>query len=250
MSDKKKIVHVVGNGDQAQLFNRVDRGKNKVITCNMPPFEIPNVAATCMVDFKMMAALTEGHVKLDAYDWVLGTRPRIWMDQRPAFYMKYAPNVKGFYTHVPEYAGNATNFNCGHMAVHYTATKYQPDEIHMYGFDTMFDFNIRSVTDLYLNSDRDASNNFRLINNWRPIWTEIFKEFPDIQFVLHHTHSDLKIKAGSNVTVAVHEPTRTVKGNSSNESLEDTLAALSGQQPPSMNRHQRRAQEAIRRKGK
>ncbi len=76
-----KIVHVLGNGDKSALFNEEQR-EGTILVCNMPPFEIDPklVYATCMVDFKMMMALNEGSIALDQYDWVLGTRPRIWVD--------------------------------------------------------------------------------------------------------------------------------------------------------------------------
>lgn len=201
----KKVIHVIGNGDKAMYYNREKREGMKIV-CNIPPFDVQGVYATCMVDFKMMMALTEGSVDLDRYMWVLGTRPRMWMDdpKRSAFYMKYAPNIKEFYTHVPKYAGNATNFNCGHMAVHYAANRHQADEIHMYGFDTLFDFNMRSVTDLVLSSDRSQTNNYRLLNNWRPVWRDIFREFPDTKFVLHHNHDNLKIPKLDNMEVVVY----------------------------------------------
>ena len=61
-----KVVHVIGNGDKAVYYNEEKRVGTKLL-CNMPPFEIPpnEVYATCMVDFKMMKALTEGSVNLD-----------------------------------------------------------------------------------------------------------------------------------------------------------------------------------------
>lgn len=200
-----KVIHVLGNGDKAVYYQRQKREGMKLL-CNMPPFEMhPNeVYATCMVDFKMMMALTEGSVNLDRYMWILGTRPRAWMYERSAFYLKYAANIKEFYTHVPEYAVNATNFNCGHMAVHYAANKHKADEVHMYGFDTIFDFNMRSVTDLVLSSDRSQVNNYRLLNNWRPIWRDIFREFPNTKFVLHHNHDSLKIPKLDNMEVVVY----------------------------------------------
>lgn len=200
-----KVIHVIGNGDKAIYYQREKRKGTKIL-CNMPPFEIPTneVYGTCMVDFKMMMALTEGSVNLDRYMWILGTRPRIWMYERSTFYLKYAPNIKEFYTHVPDYAGNATNFNCGHMAVHYAANRHKADEIHMYGFDTLFDFNMRSVTDLVLSSDRSNNNNYRLLNNWRPVWREIFREFPETKFVLHHNHDSMKIPKLDNMEVVVY----------------------------------------------
>jgi len=205
--EAKEIIHVIGNGDLAMLYTPA---KGLKIVCNMPAFAIENVYATCMVDYKMMACLHEGNVKLDMYSWVLGTRPRHWMEMKPDFYMRYAHCIKEFYQTVPKYAGNATNFNCGHMAVHYSANKLKGKQIHMYGFDTLFDFNIRSSTDTYLNSDRSNQNNYRLIGNWRPIWPQIFKEFKNTEFILYHNHDDLKIDAPDNVKIQVRD-TKTKK---------------------------------------
>lgn len=199
-------VNILGNGDHAQMFKRGQPGK--LLVCNMPPFAIPTkeVHASCMVDFKMMLALTRGEINLDMYDWILGTRPRIWMEMQPGFYLKYASKIKGFHQYVPSYAGNATNFNCGHMAVDYACRKMKATEVHMYGFDTLFDHNMRSYTDLILSSDRSDQNNFRLLENWRPIWTEMFKEFKGVQFYIYHSHDKLKIPLKSvNVDIVVQD---------------------------------------------
>ena len=66
-----KIVHVLGNGDKADLYEQEERVGTKIL-CNMPPFELDpkEVYATCMVDFKMMMALTAGEINLDRYRWV------------------------------------------------------------------------------------------------------------------------------------------------------------------------------------
>ena len=86
-----------------------------------------------------------------------------------------------------------TNWSCGHMAVHYAARKMKAEEINIYGFDSIFDFNLRSTSDFIINSDRDNMNTNRLASNWRPIFRGIFKEFPNTQFILHHTHDNYKI---------------------------------------------------------
>lgn len=247
-----KIVHVIGNGDKAHYYQREER-KGMKLLCNMPPFEISpkEIYATCMVDFKMMMALTEGSIKLDQYEWVLGTRPRIWMYERSTFYLKYASRVREFYTHVPKYAGNATNFNCGHMAVHYAANKHNADEIHLYGFDSLLDFNMRSVTDLVLASDRGDTNNYRLLNNWRPVWRDIFREFPKTKFVLHHNHDNLKIPKLDNVEVKVYNDKISATQKRKDES---DISDGRGMEVPintaPLNRKQRRAQEAVERKSK
>ena len=134
-----KTAHVIGNGDSASRYNPAPGLK---ITCNLPPFAVENVYTTCMVDFKMMNAIKEGSVIVPG-DWVLGARPKKFMELNPQFNMRYAAQVKEYYTELPAYAENYTNFNCGHMAVHYAANKLKCDEIHMYGFDSIFDFNLR-----------------------------------------------------------------------------------------------------------
>ena len=195
-----RTAHVIGNGDSASRYNP-DKGFK--ITCNLPPFAVENVYASCIVDFKMMNAMKEGSVSVPG-DWVLGARPKKFMELNPQFNLKYANQVKEYYDVLPKYAGNYTNFNCGHMAVHYSANKLKCDEIHMYGFDSIFDFNLRSSSDLYLVSDREANNNLRLSNNWRPIWQEMFKEFPNTKFVLHHKHNQIKFPVGKNVEIVTN----------------------------------------------
>ena len=203
-------VNVLGNGHNAGIFKRGTPGK--LLICNMPPFAIPRneVYATCMVDFKMMKALQEGHIQLDMYDWILGTRPKVWMEKSGTFYMRYSHLIKGFYEYIPKYAAvngdvrmAATNFNCGHMAVHYACNKMKAEEVHIYGFDSIFDMNLESFTDLLLESDRSTPNTVRLANNWRPIWTNMFNEFPNTKFVLHHSHDNIKIEIPENVEISV-----------------------------------------------
>ena len=198
-----KRINVLGNGNHAGLFKRGTEGT--LLICNMPPMELPpsEVFATCMVDYKMMQALWKGQFALDQYDWILGTRPRHWMQMQGSFYMKYASCIKGFYEVVPEYAGNATNFNCGHFAVHYACNKMNADEVHIYGFDSIFEMDLTSWTDTILHSDRETQNTVRLANNWRPIWTHMFNEFPDTKFVLYHSHDNIKIPISDNVEIVV-----------------------------------------------
>jgi hypothetical protein len=180
-----KVAHVIGNGKTASLYQP---SKGLKITCNVPPFAVANVYTTCMVDFKMMKAIEEGSVKVPG-DWVLGFRPKKWMEMKPNFYMKYAPQVKEFYTELPKYAKDYTSFNCGHMATHYTANKLEADEIHMYGFDSVFSFDVTSSCDTFLVSDRSTNNTQRLTALWRPIWEGLFNEFSSKQFILHY-HKD------------------------------------------------------------
>ena len=178
-----RTIHVIGNGLQAQMFDHNAKGAR--VTCNLPPFPIRDVFATCMVDFKMMRAMAEGSVHVPG-DWVLGARPKAWLEHNVQYRMRWISQLKEFYTELPDYVPNYTDFNCGHMAVHFSANRLKADEIHLYGFDSMFGQDLRSCTDFYLNSDRSNGNNFRLSSNWRPVWSNLFVEFPETKFVIHY----------------------------------------------------------------
>ena len=199
----KRIVHIIGNGDHAGYFWNEPRHGMK-LTCNVPPFTPPQVYATIMVDFKMMKAINEGSVTVGG-EWIIGMRPKIYMGNNPSFHLKYSHHIKEFYTVLPKYVSNYTDFNCGHMAVHYAANKVKAEEIHMYGFDSLFDFNLRSTSDLFLNSDRGNNNNNRLANNWRPVWENMFREFPNTKFVLYHKHNAIKCNISSNVHIVTYD---------------------------------------------
>jgi len=197
-----RVVHVIGNGDGAAYYKEKER-KGLKLCCNVPPFEIYDMYATCIVDFKMMNTIHQG-IATPPGEWILGMRPSIYCDKNPEFYVKIAPRIKEFYKKLPKYAANYTDFNCGHMATYYAAEKLKADKIHMWGFDSIFDFNLRSYTDLVINSDRGNMNNNRLSNNWRPLWANMFKDFNKTEFVLHHFHDAIKFKITDNVKIEVH----------------------------------------------
>ena len=52
----KRVVQLVGNGDNASLFFKEPRPGMK-LTCNLPPFNVAGTYASVIVDFKMMKAM-------------------------------------------------------------------------------------------------------------------------------------------------------------------------------------------------
>jgi hypothetical protein len=194
-----RTVHIIGNGDSAALYHEETR-KGLKLTCNLPPFAVEDAYATCMVDFKMMHTINTGVIDVPG-EWILGARPKLYMEKHPIYYTKRAPQIKQFYTKLPKYAANYTDFNCGHMATYFSLEHLKAEVIHMYGFDSIFDFNLRSSTDFYITSDRGNMNNNRLTNNWRPLFNSMFKDFKDTKINLHHFHSLLKFDVPPNVEV-------------------------------------------------
>jgi len=203
-----RVVHIIGNGDQAGLYKKEPR-KGLKLTCNLPPFAIEDAYASCIVDFKMMNAIMKKEIDVPG-EWIVGFRPKLWMQKHPGFFMERSPQIKEFFVDLPKYANNYTDFNCGHMATYYAAKKLKADEINLYGFDSLFDFNLRSCTDFFLPSPRDTQNTQRLANNWRPIWQGMFADFSDTKFVLHHIHDKIKFPVSNNVEARVYESKKKV----------------------------------------
>ena len=197
-----RVAHVIGNGDHSHLYKSRER-KGLKLTCNLPPFPVHDAYATTMVDFKMMRAITKGEIEVPG-QWIIGMRPKMWMEKNPGFYMQRASQVKEFYTVLPPYCPNYTDLSCGHFAAHYAANKLKADTIHLYGFDSCFDFNLRSCSDFFMHSDREKMNTNRLAGNWRPVWTGMFEEFPNTEFVFHHIHDSYKMKVSDNVRTEVY----------------------------------------------
>jgi len=191
-------VNVIGNGKSAMMFDQDNPGLN--IVCNLPPIQMKKVYASVMVDFKMMRAIAEGSVQVP-FMWVLGARPKLFTEQQSGFFIQYAKQIREFHLDLPKYVANYTDFNCGHMATHYGLKKFAPEEMHLYGFNSMFDFDLTSSTDMFLESDRGAVNNTRLTNNWRNIWPQLFSEFPDTLFHLYHKHKNIKFNLPDNVVI-------------------------------------------------
>jgi hypothetical protein len=209
-----KTVHVIGNGDSAVFYNEEPK-KGLKLACNKAPFPIENCYASCIVDFKMMHTINSGVIDVPG-EWILGARPKVYMEKNPNFHMKRSHQIKMFFTKLPKYAANFTDLNCGHMAVYFAALHLKAERIHMYGFDSIFDFNLRSYTDLFINSDRGGMNNNRLTTNWRPLWNNMFKDFSEkggehpVDFIIHHKHNNLKFKVPDNVHIETYGRTEEI----------------------------------------
>lgn len=194
-----KVAHIIGNGPSAGLYKPA---KGLITCCNLPPFAVDNIFVSGIVDFKMFRAMEEGSVTVPG-DWVLGVRPKKFLDNNPLYYMKHAKQIKTVYKVLPEYCANYTDFNCGHMVTHYMANVIDCDELHLYGFDSIFTFSLTSCTDFYLESDRSINNTNRLTTIWSGVWKGIFEEFSDKKFVLHTRSNNKRLVFPENVDVVL-----------------------------------------------
>lgn len=199
-------VNVIGNGPSAMHYWD-NEDQSQVVSCNLPwnPISPEKHWGTVLGDFKVMKKLEEGSLDFNHMKWICGTRPKSFCDNNPSFYMKHAQNIREFYTHVPPYAPNPTAWSAGHLAVHYTCVRLHPSDLHMWGFDSMFSYDLSSSSDLILESDRREVNRFRMNSLWRPIWNNLFDEMSNVNFVIHAKKGvDFQFEVPDNVTLQHH----------------------------------------------
>ena len=198
------IVHILGNGYKYNLWNKYKNKKGEILLCNKPPFDVPEAFATCFVDFKMMIAIHEGRIDISEYKWLLGSRPFQYYQEHPDFAKRWQYQIRDVHTNIPAYAQDRMYFNCGHMAAHYAGQKMKAEEIHMYGFNSLFDFDLKSHTDRVMGSRKVGGVTKMQITMWRPIWEGLFNEFSDTQFILYHDHDQIRLNKPDNVEIKVH----------------------------------------------
>ena len=88
----KRVVHIIGNGDHSFLYQDAPRRGLKLAS-NQIAFQVPEKYATCIFDYKFMNALAKKQVELDG-EWILGFRPKHWLEMNPEHYVKIAHQVK------------------------------------------------------------------------------------------------------------------------------------------------------------
>lgn len=195
-----RVLHILGNGPSAKQYTTYNN-PGLTIGCNAPPPFVKNLWATCIGDYKMIAAIDKGFLESTDINFIMGLRPKMYCNEHTSFYMRMAPRIKEFYTEVPSYT-NPHKFSVGHLATHYACTKFEPDIVHMWGFDSMFNTDLRSYTDNFVKSNRDPENQHRMNTNWRSTWQHLFNEFPDIDFIVHYPKTlEIQFDVGYNVHI-------------------------------------------------
>ena len=81
-----RIVQIIGNGDSAAFYNEAPKRKGLKLTCNLAPFEVEGVYATCIVDFKMMNTIHKGEIEVPG-EWICGARPKEYCNRNPKFHL-------------------------------------------------------------------------------------------------------------------------------------------------------------------
>ena len=209
MNRKTRVVHVIGNGPSSFLYNE-DVRKGLKLSCNSAPFHVEGLWASCVVDMKYTNNIKAGLVTPQADQWILGHRPKKLLENPKYVHFRHRVSnfIKEYYLDLPEYAGKGEagykNLSCGHFAVHYACNRLSADVVHMYGFDSLFEYTANSCTDMNMQETRNPVVDKEIVPVWRRLWNDMFNDFSETKFNLHYKNNKLKIDNRENLNIIVY----------------------------------------------
>lgn len=150
---------VLGNGPSREYY---DRKGDYIIGCNIPGDQF-SVDATVISDEEIVWVLKNDpsliKVPIIVSNKALEKMKELRIDS--LFTIHHVFNVKVWY-------------NSAHYAAEFLLD-YGCDELHIWGCDSMFNADLSSTTDTFVNKDVDAD---RFIRQWRGVWDDIHIKHP------------------------------------------------------------------------
>lgn len=75
--------------------------------------------------------------------------------------------------------------NSAQHGVWYGIEEHAPQEVHIWGCDSLWSTNIESSTDNIVSKNLELMNKTKIYLVWREYWNSIFYKYPNIEFVVH-----------------------------------------------------------------
>jgi hypothetical protein len=173
-------LHVIGNGPSHIAFDESDGIR---VGCNFAHAD-RGLTWTMIADIKPVKKLYEG-VALPC-PAVLSERASAFvagktlkLDERRLTIHKVVPFLRRKAIH------DRWGMNSAQHAVWYGIEEFQPDEVHLWGCDSLWSTNIESTTDQIVHKDLTFMNSQHIYLVWRQYWNYIFNYHPNIKFYVH-----------------------------------------------------------------
>jgi len=163
-----KIAHILGNGPSRKDF--VNDPQGDIFGCNLSDFSLP-LKATFIMDAVMMNHIHNNHVRMPWPIIMCISHSRIAeiCDPKVTIMDLIDKNLDN---------GEST----GHYAAGWCGTRY--DEIHLWGFDSMWKETVESDTKDKMPNAPQWSKNWK---PWRDNWEKLFREpqLKNCRFIRH-----------------------------------------------------------------
>ena len=173
---KKYRIHIVGNGNSWTDFKKIDQD-DYVIGTNATKCKEANV--TLLSDIHICEKIKEGKVQVNV-PVVVNKHVETWINSNPGYLEIYDIQVR-FKDITP------LEYSSGHYAAIWGIIKFEPEEIHIWGCDSLFEPHTRSYTDEIV--VHPSKHNTKLMKScaerWRRAWNKIEKEYGPTKFIFH-----------------------------------------------------------------
>lgn len=107
-------------------------------------------------------------------------------------------NIQGTFENVLKTTQRRTN--SAHCVLNYLLSQTTPDQIHLWGFDSMYCEDLTSQMDRYFPRHQRPPLN----NAWHPYWLKFFKLHPTIEWVLHLPKGETASVTAQNFATCEH----------------------------------------------
>lgn len=175
--------HFVGNGPSQSLYGDLHYGT--VVVGNIPKLPIQHDALS-IIDTKVILYLKNNNLNLRGKE--------IWCTPdivKQAHFHK----IEG--TWLPHYTVKHRH-NSGHHAIQHLSKDFQ--FIELWGMDSMWSDDLTSqMDDRVIRTKRPPLN-----TEWRPNWIKIFKQFPQVRYIIHAPVGIKEIDYGDNCKYQFH----------------------------------------------
>jgi len=159
-----KIINIVGNGSSSRLFKHMGLF---TVACNIPPKNI---------QYNTLSIIDNQPI--------LWMKTNSWQPRVPVLCTESVKNMAQSKGRTGDWRAvyeKTSRWNSGHHAVKYFCETQSVDQIHLWGFDSVYTEDLTSVQDSVIIRHRRPNLN----QHWRPIWNTLFDSFPNTEMIFH-----------------------------------------------------------------
>lgn len=173
-------VHILGNGPSIGMF---DNSEGVRVCCNHGVPEL-DPDWTMIADIKAIKPLYAGRqLPCPA---IITKRVKEFIDSKVCKIGEDRIKIKKVVDFIHwEECDPKWGMNSAQHAVYHSILEHNPDEIHIWGCDSLWSSSIESSTDLIVPKNLEFMNKFHIYLAWRRYWNEIFRKYPNTQFIVH-----------------------------------------------------------------
>lgn len=179
-----KRVHIVGNGPSWIQYKKIDKD-DVTIGCNITRAE--DASYTTLSDLRLVYKIREKKVFVNC-PVLVNTKVHNYLTKDPKG-IAIGLEIKDVYQRLEV---ERLEMSSGHYAARWAVKHIKPEEVHVWGVDSMFHNHMLSHTDEIVEHTIKSDEKGMAKNSaiWRRAWKDIENENPTVKFIYHAPTSE------------------------------------------------------------